>query len=166
MLPGMRTSRVEGSEQLRTCVSSDVNALQSLHERVGWTPSATQIRPDPATRAQKEMLIANLGRMWSTQTDWVHHTFFGARATRGADGKRVAERAAAGTAVLAEQPFPYALPEGTRHMVLWCAGSPDAWSEASITSAIARNVDAAEGGEFIWYENPKKSIPGLSLIHI
>ena len=165
MLPGMRTSRVEGSEQLRSCVSSDINALQSLHERVGWTPSATQIRPDPATRAQKEMLIANLGRMWSTQTDWVHHTFFGARATRGADGKRVAERAAAGTAVLAEQPFPYALPEGTRHMVLWCAGSPDAWSEASITSAIARNVDAAEGGEFIWYENPKKSIPGDGSVH-
>ena len=100
MLPGMRTSRVEGSEQLRSCVSSDINALQSLHERVGWTPSATQIRPDPATRAQKEMLIANLGRMWSTQTDWVHHTFFGARATRGADGKRVAERAAAGLSLI------------------------------------------------------------------
>ena len=135
---------------LRTKVSSDIADLQALHARVGWTPGAEHVRPDPSTRAQKEMLIANLGRMWASQADWVHHTFFGARATRGADGRRVAERAAPTIATLAEQPFPYKLPEGTRHMVLWCSSARDAWSDEAITAAIARAVDERDGGEFVW----------------
>ena len=74
---------------LRTRVSSDLHDLQRLHEATGWTPSADQIRPTAAVRAQKELLLSNLGAMWASPMDWVFHHVFGSPTTRDVgSGKR------------------------------------------------------------------------------
>lgn len=56
---------------LRRQVSSDLDALQQLHEQTGWTPGREHIRPDPTSRAQKDLLLSNINAMWATPADWV-----------------------------------------------------------------------------------------------
>ena len=157
MLPGMRTSRAEGSAQSapallrRQCFTVPPRA-----RRLDAECDADPARPGDAcaegdAHRQPWADVEHADRLGAPH-------LFGAR-RRAAPTASASPSAAAGTAVLAEQPFPYVLPEGTRHMVLWCAGSPDAWSEASITSAIARNVDEREGASHLVRE-PEEVDPG------
>ena len=140
----------------RCAVSSAIEDLQRLHEATGWTPSAEQIRPNPSVRARKELMIVNLERMWVTLADMICHQVFGMATTRGADGRRSAARPARTEPPrLVPQPFPYDLPMGTEHMVLWCPAPEHYWSEAAITAAIARGVEARwGGGDFVWCRQP------------
>ena len=137
-------------------VSSALEDLQRLHEATGWTPSAEQIRPNPTVRAQKELMLTNLEQMWVTLADVLSHQVFGMATTRGADGRRSAARPAhTEPPRLVPQPFPYDLPAGTEHMVLWCPAPEHYWSEAAITAAIARGVEARwGGGDFVWCPHP------------
>ena len=141
---------------MRSVVSSAVEDLQRLHEATGWTPSAEQIRPTPTVRAQKELMLTNLERMWVTLADVLCHQVFGTVTTRAADGRHSAARPAhTELPRLVPQPFPYDLPAGTEHMVLWCPAPEHHWSEAAITAAIALGVDARwGGGDFVWYLHP------------
>ena len=154
---------------IRCRVSSDVASLQALHEATGWTPSAEQIRPTAALRAQKELMLANIARMWASPADLVCYQVFGGATRRGANGLRSTQRPPAGRAVLVPQPFPYDLAAGTSHMVLWCSSPRQHWSDEQITAEIARAVDERWGGsdtQFIWYENPKMSVPDPHLYHV
>ena len=97
-------------------------------------------------------------------------------ASRRADGRRATARPAAGAESFAPNPFPYDLAPGTEHWVFWMASAPGERSEASITSApgerseasitsaIAAAVDARGGGDFVWYYNPKPSVPDPELL--
>lgn len=150
---------------LRMRVSSDLGELQRLHQLTGWTPGAVHVRPDATKIAQKELLLANLGRMWASPADWVFFHVFGMRTSSGGGG-RVAERPPAGQTRLRPQPFPYELPAEVQHYVLWCSSPRKEWSDSAITAAIAQEVDAHGGGEFVWYENPKPSVQHEQLHHV
>ena len=153
---------------LRIKVSSAIEDLQRLHEVTGWTPSAAQIRPTAAIRAQKELLLANLEKMWASPADVVCHQIFGTPSSRGPDGRRTAVRPAASEQPrLVPQPFPYDLSAGVHHMVLWCPAPRQHWSDDALTAAIAVAVEERwGGGDFVWYENPKMSVPDPHLYHV
>lgn len=152
--------------RLRCKVSSDVAELEMLHEVYGWVPGAANVRPTPVVRAQKELMFANVSAMWASPADWVCHDVFGSAGTRGPDGRRACQRPAAGQYKLVPQPWPYDLPASTEHMLLWCTGSRSEWCETDLTAAIAREIDAQGGGEFVWYENPKMSVEDAGLYHV
>ena len=150
---------MSGIPTLRCRVSSSVEELQLLHEVYAWVPGAEHIRPTPEVRAQKETFLLNLDSMWASQIDFVHHHIFGAPATRRPDGRRASARPTAGASVFKPNHFPYQLPAGTEHHVLWMASPPGEWSDELITATIATAVDEQGGGEFVWYPNPKPSLP-------
>ena len=154
---------------LRCKISSELDTLQALHEVYGWVPGEDNVRPSPVVRAQKDLMLSNMSRMWVSHADWVCQSVFGCKVTRRPDGRKVAERPAAGSLKLVPQPWPYDLPVGTQHMVLWCVGAPAAWreNEDAITAALTRELDArAGGGDFVWYENPKMSVEDDGLYHV
>lgn len=153
-------------ERLRCRISSDVEELALLHEVYGWVPGAEHVRPTPEVRAQKELLLANLGSMWLSPAHWVYHHVFGSSTTRGADGKRSAALPLACSTVFARNPFPYAVPPGTEHWVFWMASAEAEWPEARITAAVHEAVEARGGGSFVWYPNPKMSLPDALLYHV
>ena len=156
-----------GSEQLRCRVDSDSTVLQLLHEVYKWVPGEANVRPTPEVRAQKELLLANLDGMWASPADWVYHHVFGMTTARGANGKRsCVSRPDAGTTVFARNPFPYAVPNGTEHFVFWMASNEAEWPEQRITDGIAAAIDARGGGQFVWYPNPKMSVPDPQLFHV
>ena len=141
------------SERLQTRISSDIEELSLLHEVYGWVPGKEHVRPTPAVRAQKELLLSNLSSMWSSPADWVFHHVFASPTSRGADGKRSAARPAAGATVFAPNPFPYDVPRGTEHWVFWM-GRRSEWPEVRIAAAHVERR-RARGGQFVCTPTPK-----------
>lgn len=155
-----------GDGALRCKVDSDADNLQVLHEVYGWVPGAANVRPTDAVKAQKALLMSNLGAMWASTADWVFHHIFGSHTTRGPSGKRTAERPPAGATVFAPNPFPYDVPAGTEHWVFWMASPEAEWPEERITAAVRFEIDERGGGQFVWYPNPKMSIGDVELHHV
>lgn len=155
-----------GDGALRCRVSCDVEELEVLNQVYGWVPGAAHVRPSDDVRAQKALLLSNLCAMWASPADWVFHHIFGSRTTRGRDGKRSAARPPPGATFFAPNPFPYQVPSGTEHWVLWMASPESEWPEDRITAAIAAEVDERGGGQFVWYPNPKMSIGDPQLHHV
>ena len=153
-------------ERLACRISADVDQLEDLHAVYGWIPGSAQVRPTATVRAQKELLLANLGSMWASPADWVFHHVFKSPTTRGSGGRRSATRPAEGSTAFTPNPFPYQVPKGTVHYVFWMASPEAEWPEERITSAIASAVAARGGGSFVWYPNPKMSIPDPVLYHV
>lgn len=160
------TDTSTSGELVRCRVSSSVEDLQVIHEIYGWPPGTIHVRPAPAVRAQKELLLSNMESMWNSHADWVFHHVFGTEATRGADGRRVSTRPEPGCKVFAPNPFPYELPEGTQHWVLWLASPESQWPDETVTAEIAKQVDERGGGQFVWYPNPKMSLSDPELHHV
>jgi len=152
------------NQTLRSRISCKAQEMQKLHEATGWTPGAEHVRPSPEMLSQKEFFLHNLARMW-TPADWVFCHVFNMPACAGS-GLRTAKRPASGLTKLAQQPFPYSLPDGVQHFVLWCSSPRTEWTSEAITSSIAREVDQQGGGEFVWYENPKPSVEDPQLYHV
>ena len=45
--------------------------------------------------------------------------------------------------------------------------SPEAeWNEQRINAEVCRQVDVLGGGEFVWYPNPKMSVPDPNMYHV
>ena len=136
-------------DALRCRVSSEVEELQLLHEVYGWVPGRANVRPKPDVRAQKELLLANLDKMWATPADWVFHHVFAAATTRGPDGKRaVTARPDDGRTIFKPNPFPYDVPAGTEHWVFWMASPEGDWPEQRIQDGLGEAVDALGGGDY------------------
>jgi hypothetical protein len=152
----------------RERMSTTPDAMKQLHQASGWTPDPQHVRPTEAVHAQKQFALASIAASWQSVADWVCNEIFGTSTHRAHDGRRVAERPVAGRAVLAPQPFPYELPVGTWHLVLWMAESQGAraWTDEQITASIAAAVDKCGGGEFVWYRNPKPSVLDAHLAHV
>ena len=154
-------------DRLRCRVDSDSDVLQVLHEVYHWVPGKANVRPTPDVRAQKELLLANLEGMWDSPADWVYHHVFNMKTARGPNGKRsCVSRPDSGTTIFARNPFPYDVPQGTEHFVFWMASNESEWPEERITSGIAKAVDERGGGQFVWYPNPKMSVPDPTLFHV
>ena len=142
-----RKLRSSSSERLACHVSSDAEELQLLHEVYGWVPGRDNVRPTPAVRAQKELLLSNLGSMWVSSIDWVFHHVFGSPTTRE-KGKRRAERPQVGRTVFKPNPYPYDVPDEAVHWVFWMASPAAEWPEARITAGIKEAIAALGGGDF------------------
>ena len=147
-------------------MNSDAEELQLLHEVYGWVPGRDRIRPTQTVRAQKELLLSNLDAMWASPMDWVFHHVFGSPTARGPDGKRKSERPQAGRTVFKANPYPYDVPDGTEHYVFWMASPEAQWPDERIDAGIAQAVDELGGGEYVWYPNPKMSVPDPNLYHV
>ena len=164
--PRGRATTSPCSHTIRGKISNDLAELQALHVATGWTPGRDMIRPEPSTRAQKEFFLHNIGEMWASPAEWVFHHIFKIDVAPG-DGLRRARarpaRDATPPALWAAQ-FPYAVPDGTQHFVLWCPGPRDEWPDEAITGALAQILGAAP--DFCWYENPHKTVEDAALHHV
>jgi hypothetical protein len=59
--------------------------------------------------------------------------------------------------------FPYAVPEGTRHYILWLP-SPIEVAEETVNRYLTEAVLREGGEDFVWYYNPKPTI--LEIYHV
>ena len=150
---------------LRTKISHDAHALDALAELYSWTPTSMNIRPSPTIADQKSMEMRSMIKFYASAKDYIFDTVFESPYSLNDDGKIVVEghESVVGKRLLKNK-FPYSLPEGTKHYVLWYAGIKSVPPDDEITKDIAQelkraaqdtdDIEEAEP-EFVWYENPK-----------
>ena len=136
---------------MRQRISPDAAVLDAAHKIHPWVPSAAHVRPLATVLHLKQTAYDEQPHT----TEWIWHEVF----MSVSEPERPCAK-------LHRQPFPYQVPAGTVHMVCWFAGCPrEDWSEHAIFDAISTHIDDLGGGEFVYYENPKKSITHPRLHH-
>ena len=175
---------------IRTHVSSSREELELLHIKTGWTPGRKSTRPTPEAIAQKNLLLKNALLRYSSLKDYVLHRIFRLQmSTRGnftnsvmycseetlsaaqRTKKERQDESRDRSSVFVENMFPYDLPMGTKHFVLWFLLDQDEsesslhLENAEITHILNSRFVKAES-EFVWYRNPKPSIVDGVTYHV
>eukprot|EP00727_Mastigamoeba_balamuthi_P006700 m51a1_g2650 hypothetical protein (176) ;mRNA; r:622415-622942 len=165
---------------INTRVSAEPRDLQALHELYAWVPGAESIRPSPDTRASKEQYMHNVRQHYASESDYALQTVFGIAPDTAPDGRLyVASRESLPALRRFDRNmFPYCVPAGTRHWTLWYTRRPDSGAdggggEEALSRAVTRDIAEelalrfGEGAcEFVWYENPKMTIPDLYHVQV
>lgn len=150
---------------LRCRVSSDLDLLEAVNMAFPWVPGRESIRPSEATKALKRTAMeATNGRFdvnrWSIE-------FFGAAwdvvLSSRQDPCKEELDARIRLYHFAPNLFPYAVPEGTKHYILWLP-STVAVDEDTVNRFLTEAVFKEGGEDFVWYENPKPTI--LEIWHV
>jgi hypothetical protein len=124
--------------RLRCKVSSDRDELEALSLETGWTPGRAATRPSEESIRDKAQLLQNAMQRYDNVASYVLHRIFKLSASSSGgfssnvlhvspQSLRSAQRTAAERdakararlTVFVENLFPYMLPEGTLHYVLW-----------------------------------------------
>ena len=176
---------------IRQKISSNLESMEELHLKHGWIPGSASIRPDPTTIDRKANYMANLLMRYATLQDVVLHRFFGLKtALQGnwtqsrmyvPESEIVAARFAASVNSprhafrLVPNLFPYQVPTGTHHSVIWFlmdGTSHVSPSDDEINASIEEGLRAQLQGSdqqhfsFVWYPNPKPTVVSTVLFHV
>ena len=162
-----------GLPLLQGHVDATAAALEALHRKHSWVPGSHQIRPSPEVCLDKARVEESIVRLYSSIDDWILNEVFGADVVETSEGKlAVTDRDnIISEPVLRPNQFPYNVPNGTKHYILWHASSSDPWKECKsrTTEVILQLLQKrlSHGNfEFVWYENPKMTVPGLFHVQV
>mmetsp|Transcript_13506 Transcript_13506/g.30275 ORF Transcript_13506/g.30275 Transcript_13506/m.30275 type:complete len:236 (-) Transcript_13506:142-849(-) len=178
---------------IRGRVSSDIDVLQALHDRYPWVPGRQSIRPSPWTLEFKIDEMKEIQQSYKSIEDYILITVFGVPARKSKllspcthslwlqnSPHRVGTVAKleAITSLISTRnkfmpnKFGYEVPKGCNHYVLWYSqkrGNFEHLSDDEISNDIQSNLEKKLGHrnfQFIWYENPKMSIPSARIHHV
>ena len=138
---------------LRCRISPDPDILDVLHVLHPWIPNSNMIRP--LNKKKKEDEIDEISRTWKSFTDFIKHFIFQIPAFKSFDGWQVGPVEPRAKVVFDKTTFPYNLPSGTLHYVLWFY---DRTPEEKEINDILNSL-LTDGEQFVWYINPKMTIP-------
>lgn len=158
--------------KIRGKIDSDRDALDALHKEHPWVPSSVHIRPTAESRKNKERWLKDVMSKYANADDLIMHTVFGIEPTLCEDSGRLVVRKERRTTGkrnnrLVPNIFPYDLPEGTQHFVMWY-NTKDRRKDAQITSDIDTSIKSTFRGDydFAWYENPVMTLPQIFHVQV
>ena len=177
---------------IRQRILSNLESMEELHRQHSWIPDSQSIRPDPDTIEKKKNYFDNMLNRYVTMQDFILHRFFGLNTeTRGewAQSKlyvsdlqvrKSLENSDGYLFRLVPNTFPYKVPTGTQHYVLWILLSDPSknkdhlvppLSDDQINHCIETALIQLLGHEknnfsFVWYPNPKPTIISDLLFHV
>lgn len=174
---------VSNKTRLRREVSSNVTVLAELHEQYGWIPGAESIRPPPEVIAQKVKDMEEVHELWKSLDDYILHRIFDKEFTQDiSTGKLCVPEGTAsvnrGDIVFRANDYPYKNLQG-QHFVLWYGCQTRPYNQQSSSKAISKDIENylyiylmkhdpinKSNFDFIWYENPKMSVPEFYHVHV
>jgi hypothetical protein len=147
-------------------ISSDVVDLNELHKERWWIPNENMIRPHKDILDSKREFSRNVLEKWASFRDFILDTHFRYRVNKYnnlliADDRDKKEEWNFRAAL-----FPYNLPVGVNHYVLWNSkynyftGFDEVKINGIIKECLSNMLDS-DSFDFAWYLNPKPSIPEL-----
>jgi len=139
-------------------ISSNELDLDQLHDLAPWIPNSSQIRPTKEMLQRKQEFFAKYSTRLE-QEELIAESIFGCTVETLLECERWKFQ---------YNQFPYSVPTGTLHYVLWLV-SPELKAEIydsktherRVNNRIVSELDSIVGKnqyEYVWYENPKKSI--------
>lgn len=176
---------------IRSEVSSDVQILNYLSsEGRKWIPNENTIRPKPEIIEKKNISFLNIHNTWYSLDDYILYKVFGKKyeVTReqkfriildidqsiyndtnvNERKKKLESLVSKNDMVFIENAYPYDV-EGN-HWVLWYGTKEQPYSSQQVTEHIQSKILKIIGEnvyyDFIWYNNPKMSVPEFFHVHV
>ena len=149
-------------------VSSNIDDLEKLNNKYGWIPGKNNIRPNNDVINNKNNKLENAYYFYNTRLDYILDVVFKFKMKLNSDGKleyyckNIPEKK-----IFRKNDFPYDLPIGTNHYIMWYTYNID--DENQINNDIFESLKKElenENFEFIWYENPKMTIPEIYHVQV
>lgn len=156
--------------QLNCKIDSDIKVLDALNKTFKWIPSSENIRPIQELIEKKESDYTFFDNFYSSVTDQIliRYFKFPSRINRKSNKMEIKiSLENIRDKIFLENEYPYNLPDGTNHYVMWYTYNDI--SDIEITSDILdslKNILKHNNFEFVWYENPKMSVPEVYHVQV
>ena len=134
-------------------INPDLDNLERLHKLSNWIPGKENIRPAPDILRQKREI-----ECVDVDVDEMSQSLFDCDWKDALDGKGKKWH-------FAKNKYPYDVPTGTRHYILWFPSVKPA-SEDMVNKILEHEVASLGGTAFVWYENPKMTIPDMYHVQV
>lgn len=151
-------------------MSSDQETLSALYQSYGWIPNSDTIRPLPAVIELKNATLLEIEEKWFSLKDYILFKVFSMEYDQIA-GRCVVMKAQQAGLIKVFQPneFPYNIDCGN-HWVMWYNTDLSPYGDdainADIDVAICKHLNGASNYDFVWYENPKMSVPDFFHVQV
>ena len=157
------------SKNLFRCqITSDIDILELLHEKIAWIPGKNNIRPKIQQKKDKIDKINNEQMKYLSGKDYIFHTVFGCQTNVNANGLLfVHNKDNLNKEIFMENRFPYDLPPKTLHYIMWYSKfDTQNIDQEKINNDINNNIkeilkgekNKQNGYDFVWYKNPKMTV--------
>jgi len=156
--------------QLNCKIDSDIKTLDELNKTFNWIPSSKNIRPIKELIEKRISDYMFFDNFYSSITDQIliRYFKFPSRINRKSNKmeynitlENVREK------IFLENEYPYNVPKSTNHYVMWYTYNNI--SDIEITHDILYSLKHSlkhDNFEFVWYENPKMSVPEIYHIQV
>ena len=148
----------------------DLDILDNLHKNFKWIPSSQHIRPSPDILEKKHKHFEQVNRWYESIKDYILIEIFDLKQELSDSGKlKTSFSIKTLEKKLLRNRFPYQLPKGTQHYVMWYYGNIELLNENDIDTDIKLNLQylfPSSTLQFIWYENPKMNIPEVYHVQV
>lgn len=148
---------------IRNRIDPNLENLDELNDKYQWVPGRENIRPCEEVINKKDKWIENLSNFYENEKQYVLSDIFNFDSYFDSGKLVVKDFDIKETFVFKENMFPYNLPFNTNHYVIWY--TYDETDEKRINKDIELSLFNLLGNnkfDFVWYENPKKSLPDMN----
>lgn len=152
-------------------IPSDKQELEKLHAIANWIPGENQIRPSQSNLEAKAIEMMNIERFYVSTSDYIWDLTFSFPTKMDSSGKLYAivppekeEESIHENGLFVPNNYPYKLDEGSHHSVIWYRYGRPVDGDTKINNDIFAGLSSKlnhENFEFVWYENPKMTVPEI-----
>ena len=171
----MESSRYNSQLRFNCKVSSDKNDLERLHQQFNWIPGFNNIRPSRNILYQKYLDSVFMPLIYKSVKDYIYINHFKFNPTLITQSNKTDVKLECLREdiqiknVFVKNEYPYDVPVNTKHYVLWYSHYSFSRDDNKINKDIYDSLYKLlkhRNFEFIWYENPKMSIPDIYHVQV
>lgn len=160
--------------ELNCRVSPDIDKLTQYNKEYSWIPGIDNIRPSEFILENKKKYFEYIDKWYESMFDYIMINIFELKSTLNNFGKLkildIKEGKNKAKLRFIKNEFYYNLPEQTNHYVIWYYNTDNSYiSDDRIRDDINKElvkIVKNKNYKFIYYENPKKSIPNIYHLHV
>ncbi len=156
-------------------IPSNKAELDLLHQQYPWIPGSTNIRPLPDQIMMKKEDLQEIEKNWNSMNDYLFFKVFGYDFTINEAGRFICNIPSTVSVTslkkLVRNQYPYNNLH-CYHYIMWYGCQTKPSSSEQITRDIEKSIEGIihpkdrVNFQFVWYENPKMTIPQLYHVHV
>jgi hypothetical protein len=160
--------------KLKKRISCDLDSLDNYNKKYPWIPSRFMIRPTPENLEFKIKKIKEIESEWNSYFDFIlYHVFKENYFFNNENKKQILnyENLDLPEYVFLPSDFPYQITENTNHYVLWNSkfNINYDFNDNIINDILYKKIKEIVNNnnfDFVWYKNPKPTIPEFYHIQV
>jgi len=155
--------------ELNFRIHPDIDVLNAYNKLYPWIPNGNQIRPTGMNILMKERMIDKINEEYNSMRDFILIDIFKYVFTKNKENKyQVITVDNIKLNKFEVCRFKYDIHPDTRHYIMWYTCDNDL-TDKDINKDIRNsiyNIVKSDKFKFVWYENPKMSIPEIYHIQV